>query len=100
MTKLSTATRSRSETKRTGTINIRSTVRERALIDQAAAAQGKTRSEFMLEAARREAVDTILNKNLFQVDAAIYRKFVTMLDAPPKSNAKLRELMQTRAPWE
>jgi uncharacterized protein (DUF1778 family) len=100
MARHSTAAKRKAETKRTGTINIRTTARERALIDQAAAAQGKTRSDFMLEAAHREAVDTILNKTLFQVDAAIYKKFAAMLDAPPKGNAKLRELMQTNAPWE
>jgi uncharacterized protein (DUF1778 family) len=100
MKRSSTAVKRRSETKRTGTINIRATVLERALIDQAAASQGKTRSDFMLEVARREAVDTILNKTLFQVDPAVYKKFVAMLDAPPKGNAKLRELMQTKAPWE
>jgi uncharacterized protein (DUF1778 family) len=94
------ATGHKSNSHRTGTINIRTTSSDRTLIDRAAATQGKTRSDFMLEAARREAIDTILNQTLFQVDAVVYKRFVTMLDSPPKDNAKLRTLMQTKAPWE
>ena len=86
--------------KRTGVINIRAKICDRALIDQAAESEGKTRSDFMLEAARREAINTILNKTLFQVDPGVYKKFVAMLDAPAGSNAELRKLMQTAAPWE
>jgi uncharacterized protein (DUF1778 family) len=100
MAHTSSAAKRKPTTNRTGTINIRTTPRARALIEQAAASQGKTRSDFMLEAAQREAVDTILNQTLFQVDAAIYKKYAAALDAAPKENAKLRKLMQTRAPWE
>jgi uncharacterized protein (DUF1778 family) len=100
MAHTSNTVKRKAATKRTGTINIRTTPRARALIDQAAASQGKTRSDFMLEAAQREAMDTILNQTLFQVDAATYRKFAAALDAAPKGNAKLKKLMQTRTPWE
>lgn len=100
MTNPSPAIGRKPESKRTGIINIRTTPRARALIDQAATFRGKSRSEFILEAAQREAEDTILNQTLFQVDAATYRKFSAALDAPPKDNAKLRKLMQTKAPWE
>ena len=92
--------RGRSSSGRTDVINIRTTTHERILIDQAAAFQGKTRSEFMLEAARREAVDTLLDQSLFNVDANTYNKFISALDAVPKDNAKLRKLLQTKSPWE
>ena len=45
---------------RTGMINIRIKPTDRALIDQAAAVQGKKRSEFMLDASRRAAEETLL----------------------------------------
>lgn len=82
-----------------GAINIRVRPDERALIDQAAALAGKSRSEFMLEAARDAATATILDRALFRMDRSAFSKFVAMLDAPPKPNARLRKLMQTKAPW-
>lgn len=81
-------------------INIRVKLAERALIDQAAAAQGKSRSDFMLEASRRAAEEALLDRTLLRVDADTYAKFVALLDAPPRSNARLRKLMQTKAPWD
>ncbi len=85
---------------RTGTINIRVQPADRALIDQAAEAEGKSRSDFMLEAARRAAREAILDRTLFRVDAATYDRFVAMLDSPPEPNERLRKLMRTKAPWD
>jgi uncharacterized protein (DUF1778 family) len=68
--------------KRTGVINIRAKICDRALIDQAAESEGKTRSDFMLEAARREAINTILNKTLFQVDPGSTRNLSLCLMLP------------------
>jgi len=81
-------------------INIRVKPAERALIDQAAAAQGKSRTDFMLEASRRAAEETLLDQTLLRVDQATYARFVELLDAPPRPNAQLRKLMQTKAPWD
>jgi uncharacterized protein (DUF1778 family) len=85
---------------RTGNVNIRIRPEDRELIDQAAAAQGKSRSDFMLEASRRAAEDALLDRTLLRVDAETYDRFVAMLDGPPRPNKKLRKLMQTKAPWE
>lgn len=83
-----------------GAINIRVHDDERALIDQAAALQGKSRSEFMLDASRRAAADAILDRSLFRLDPRAFAKFTTRLDEPPQPNAALRKLMKTKAPWE
>jgi uncharacterized protein (DUF1778 family) len=85
---------------RTGTINIRVKPAERALIDRAAAAQGKSRSDFMLEASRRAAEEVLLDRTLLRVDSATYARFVGLLDAPPRPNKQLRRLMQSKAPWD
>ena len=85
---------------RTGMINIRVKPAERALIDEAAAAQGKSRSDFMLEASRRAAEEALLDRTLLRVDAATYARFIELLDAPPRPNKQLRRLMQTKAPWD
>jgi uncharacterized protein (DUF1778 family) len=86
--------------KRTGMINIRVKPEERALIDQAAAALGKSRTDFILEASRRAAEEALLDQTLLRVDRATYARFVELLDAPPRPNASLRRLMQTKAPWD
>jgi uncharacterized protein (DUF1778 family) len=85
---------------RRGMINIRVKPAERDLIDQAAALQGKSRSDFMLEASRRAAEEALLDRTLLRVDEATYERFVALLDAPPRPNEQLRQLIQTKAPWE
>ncbi len=85
---------------RSGVINIRVRPDERALIDRAASAQGKSRSGFMLEASRRAAEEALLDQTVLRVDAATYNRFLELLDAPARPNAALRRLMQTKAPWD
>lgn len=82
-----------------GAINIRVRPEERALIDEAAVLSGKSRSEFMLEAARRAATDAILDRALLRLQPAAFARFVTMLDAPPQPNEKLRILLNSTPPW-
>ena len=56
-------------------INIRAKRTQRDLIDQAAGLLGKTRSDFMLETACREAEDVLLDRRVFTLDAETFRKF-------------------------
>jgi uncharacterized protein (DUF1778 family) len=81
-------------------INLRAKRTECDLIDQAAELLGKTRSDFMLETACREAEDVLLDRRVFTLDAETFTKFQAMLDAPTSENPKLRQLMATQAPWE
>lgn len=82
------------------TLNIRIKPEERSLIDRAAELQGKTRTDFVLEAARRAAFEALSERTLIMVSPESFQKFCEMLDAPPKPNARLRRTMQTKAPWE
>jgi uncharacterized protein (DUF1778 family) len=81
-------------------INLRAKRRQRDLIDQAAELLGKTRSDFMLETACREAEDVLLDQRWFTLDPEAFRKFQALLDSPPEKNPNLRKLMATKAPWE
>ena len=81
------------------TLNLRITAAERGLIDRAAKSSGKTRTDFILNATRRAAEEELLARTIFVVTPAIYTKFLAMLDAPPKPNARLRRTMQTAPPW-
>src|SRR5713226_6663559 len=82
------------------TINLRATQKQKALIDRAAEALGRSRSDFMLETACREAEAVLLDRRYFSLSADAFKRFTTMLDKPPSSNPKLRRLLQTKAPWE
>lgn len=81
-------------------INLRVSSSQKALIDRAAEAQGRNRSDFMLEAACREAESVLLDRRYFSLDEDAFRRFLALLDAPPKDNPRLSRLLKTKAPWE
>jgi uncharacterized protein (DUF1778 family) len=82
------------------TINLRASRTQKALIDRAAEALGRSRSDFMLETACREAETVLLDRRYFVVPEAAFQQFIAMLDKPPKDNPRLRRLLRTKAPWE
>ena len=89
-----------SATARTTIINLRASAAKRELIDRAAEAEGKSRTDFMLDASSEKAQQVLLDRSLFILDARKYQRFVELLDAPPKPNKRLQRLLAKRAPWE
>ena len=79
-------------------VNLRIRDDVRALIDRAAKTHGKSRSEFMIDAARRAAEDALLDQTLVRVDQATYAHFLEVLDQPP-SGAGFERLMAASKPW-
>lgn len=84
---------------RDAAINLRALPEQRDLINQAAAALGKSRSDFMLEAACERAQSVLLDQVFFKLDAEQFDRFMDLLDAPPKTNTGLERLMSVRSPW-
>jgi uncharacterized protein (DUF1778 family) len=82
------------------TINLRASRRQKSLIDRAADALGRNRSDFMLETACREAEAVLLDRRYFALSREEFKRFTSMLDKPSASNARLRRLLKTKAPWE
>jgi uncharacterized protein (DUF1778 family) len=82
------------------TINIRAKQNQRDVIDHAAGVQGKSRSEFMLEASYQRAIDVLLDRSFFGLDELKFKRFVALLDAPPTREEKLHTLLTTKAPWD
>ena len=82
------------------TINLRASQKQKLLIDRAAELLGRTRSDFMLETACREAETVLLDGRYFGLSPDAFKRFTAMLDKPPASNPKLRRLLQIKAPWE
>jgi uncharacterized protein (DUF1778 family) len=83
-----------------GSINLRIDARSRQLIDDAAALLGKTRTEFMIDVARREAMDVLLDQRLFVLNDADFDAFLEALDNPGPPDAKLVALARRIPAWE
>ena len=81
-------------------INLRVSRSQKALIDRAANALGRNRSDFMLEAACREAESVLLDRRYFNLPEDEFRRFTALLDKPPASNPRLARLLRSKAPWD
>lgn len=81
-------------------INIRAQARQRTLIDRAAELLGKSRSDFMLEAACQKAEDVLFDQRTFALSQEQWDEFLDALDAPVVPNPKLENLLQSVPPWE
>ena len=89
-----------SETReKTPALNIRVKAVQRRLIERAAKEVEKTVSDFVRDAAVREARHTLLDQTTFHVDDETWERFVAALDAPIKDNPRLRDLMSREPVW-
>jgi len=86
--------------KRADTINLRASHQQKALIDRAAQTLGRSRSDFMLETACREAEAVLLDRRYFTLSEGAFRRFLAMLDKPVANNPRLRRLLHSKAPWD
>jgi uncharacterized protein (DUF1778 family) len=73
---------------------------DRCLIDYAAGLTGKNRTDFVLDAARQAAQNTLLDRSVIPVSKNSYAAFKALLDAPPRPSDRLRKSLQTPAVWE
>jgi len=80
------------------TLNLRIKTAERELIDRAAKVSGKNRTDFLLDAARAAAEETLIEQRIIMVDPEAYQEFLTRLDQPPDPNAALRKTMRSVTP--
>ncbi len=80
-------------------IQIRTSGEAKALPNRATALRGQKLSEFMLESARRQAEETILDQRTFFLDEKSHARFLALLDSPPKPSVKIRARLKRKAPW-
>ena len=67
------------------------------LIDEAAKLKGKSRTEFTIEAAYKEAEQAILDQKIYILDEADY-EYLSRTDHEP--DPKLVKLFESQSPWE
>ena len=82
------------------TITLRISKIDKALIDRAAKSLEKSRTEFMIESAKRAADDALLDRRHFFVSEVQYNAFVRALDKAPTIGATLKKLSQRPSPWK
>lgn len=96
---MSTSPSTASAEPNTRAVNLRVREEIRDLIDQAARIQGRSRSDFMFDAARRAAEETLLDQTLVRVDRESFEHFLAVLDRPPAGEGYER-LMAAPSPWK
>jgi uncharacterized protein (DUF1778 family) len=92
---MSTTTETRSER-----VDLRMTPAAKRTLTQAATAENKTLTEFLLDHGLQAAYDTLADRRTFVLDAERWAAFVAELDRSPLDNPGLRKLLARRPSWE
>jgi uncharacterized protein (DUF1778 family) len=71
-----------------------------AIIDKAAGLRGRSRTDFVRDAAVRAAEEVLLETTLVRMSAAGFSAFMKALAGAPKPPQEMVELLKRPAPWE
>ncbi len=71
-----------------------------AIIDRAAALRGRSRTDFVRDAAVRAAEDVLMETAPIRMSPAGFKAFMAALSGPATPVPEMVELFQRAAPWE
>jgi uncharacterized protein (DUF1778 family) len=71
-----------------------------ALIDRAAGLRGRSRTDFVREAAVRAAEEVLMESGLIRMTQEGFAEFMAVLSAPATAVAPMVEILRRPAPWE
>jgi uncharacterized protein (DUF1778 family) len=71
-----------------------------AIIDRAAAARGRSRTDFVREAAVRAAEDVLMEPTLVRMGPDGFAAFMSAMSTPPAPVPEMVALARRSAPWE
>src|SRR5437016_72968 len=71
-----------------------------AIIDRAAMLRGRSRTDFVREAAVRAAEDVLMESRLIRMSLGAFADFMAVLSAPAAPAPEIVELAGRPAPWE
>jgi uncharacterized protein (DUF1778 family) len=83
-------------------LQLRATAEQRQLIDQAAAAEGISRTEFILRSCQERARDVLLDRTLFSLTPEQTTALLADLDDPgiaSQDQASIERLLAMPEPW-
>lgn len=92
--------RGRNPARKDDVIQIRASAETKAILNRAATLRGQKLSEFMLDSARRQAEETLLDQRAFFLEQEAHDQFLAMLDAPSLPSEELRQRMRRRPSWD
>ncbi len=78
---------------KTERLHLRIAASDKVLFDAAAAAEGRSVSEFLINHARDAAEHTLADRTLFRLDPQQWEKFEMLLDRPAQVIPGLRDFM-------
>lgn len=71
-----------------------------AMIDRAAGLRGRSRTDFVRDAAVRAAEDVLMENRLIRMSPEGFSEFMAALSAPVAPVPEMVELVKRPAPWE
>ena len=71
-----------------------------AIIDRAAQMRGRSRTDFVRDAAVRAAEGVLMESGLLRMDPSGFKAFLKALSAPPAAVPEMVDVLKRRAPWE
>ncbi|MGK9234983.1 DUF1778 domain-containing protein [Inquilinus limosus] len=71
-----------------------------AMIDRAASLRGRSRTDFVREAAVRAAEEVVMESRLIRMSPEGFADFMEILSAPAAPVPEMVELARRAAPWE
>jgi uncharacterized protein (DUF1778 family) len=81
-------------------VDLRMTPAAKRTLMQAASAENKTLTEFLLDRGLHAAFETLADRRTFVLDDDRWHAFVAELDRSPADNPRLRRLLRRKAAWE
>ena len=80
--------------RKTGRLEARISERQKSLIEKAAAYEGRSVSEFVVQSAQRAAEEVVRRHEVWELNAQQSRAFVDSLLKPKKGNKRLRDAVR------
>ena len=74
--------------------------RQEAIIDRAASLRGRSRTEFVREAAVRAAEEALVERTLIRMSPEAFAAFRSAIEAPATAVEEMVEIFERPAPWE
>ncbi len=71
-----------------------------AITDRAASLRGRSRTDFVREAALRAAEEVLMERTLIRMSPAAFAAFRDAIEAPAEPVREMVELLRRPAPWE
>ncbi|RYG27134.1 DUF1778 domain-containing protein [bacterium] len=81
-------------------IDLRVNLGQKALLEQAAASQGRKLTDFVIAASTEAAVIALADQNRFSLTETEMDQFLEKLEEPPRDIPRLRDLFRRKSVFE